>query len=949
MPATALYMSILIHQFNLLAPYPSAILKCALSDSSMYHQPHICSLHASARVQLPLLGSWQWVKGRVLQVKLTEVVSRLPLTHHQTRAPSYSSQRTYTAALSSSTSSRHYASRYFTAPTNVALIAEMSTGSHQNDTAPNLAILPPTDLMGSAKKQPRIAASQNEDFPAVKPSILDSSFPVLLPYDEALFMQQGEFDALVTELVGGRKDSPIKRLAKVETGYEPVHKAPFITGLEKHAAHDRTAEHLAKENEALTENQDVTYISSKDPLVDLFHDLGQNTSSDQLKSLLEDAWTKDPLTTLKIIFNARSIHLGKSSKIAAYKALGWLAENHPHTLLTNLVWLTRPVIEKKAPGASGDTDVKMPDENDHPESDLVILSQPTKNITSEDFDMIDAEEAIPTNEMAINIEGAHVSADEAEAESLLKAHDVRFGVSHGYYKDLLNILVFASNDQLKFDGDPSALLTQKQDRARGWRKRVQWDAAEAKAKRKLWRNQQNERVTRKLQEDPFYRALHLTVARIFAWQLQEDRKLLDSGEKSHLRNLSLAAKWAPSFGEFHDKWTTVSSSIAEILAPRLTKYDSKGSNTERETYLRHAREHFRREYTSPLRKALAVVERDIAAQTFSNIKYDRVPSIAMDRYSALFAKKDNEHFSTYIKNVAAGKARISGATLLPSKLVAKARSLRGISGASGAAAVAREVVDEQWKTLVQRIKDSGALSSSIAVCDVSGSMMEPQLPDHTTPLDAAIGLSLLVADVTAPPFGGGFITFSSSPSYVSIGGPTDTRGLIEKVRAMEKAAWGMSTNFTAVFEDVILPMALANKLTQDEMVKQIFVFSDMQFDAALYGHERWTSSYIRIQRKYADAGYEMPKLVFWNMADSSTDKPVTMNMQNTALLSGYSQGMLKVFLEGGSFEAEVDKVSLDEGNGDGTVVAKQDEKEDPLALVEKAVGHPAYAMLKVVD
>lgn len=822
----------------------------------------------------------------------------------------------------------------------------MSTETHKDEAAPSIATMPPTDVAEAAKKQSQTDASESGTSLAVKPSILDSSFPVFLPYDDALFMQQGEFDALVKELVGRGQVSPLKRPAEVETGREPARKAPFVEGLEKHASHARTDQQLAKENKKLTENGDVTYISSKDPMVELFYDLGQDTSSDHLRSILENSWANEPLTTLKIIFNARSIHLGKSNKIAAYKALGWLAENHPHTLLTNLVWLTRPVIDKKAPGVHGDKEIKKAEKNGRPEPDLVILGRPKTDVISEEFDVIDAEEAALTNKTTAKDEETHLITDDNEAESRLKAHCVRFGVSHGYYKDLLNILVFAANDQLKVDGDPSSLLTQKQDRTKGWRKRVQWDAAEAKAKRHIWRKQQHERVIRKLENDRFYRALHLTVVRIFAQQLEEDRRLLDTGEKKQLRNISLAAKWAPSFGEFHDKWTMVLSSIAETLIPRLTKFDSKCSDTKRETYLRHAREHFRREYSSPLRKALAVVERDLAAQTFSNIKYDRIPSLAMDRYSELFAKKDREHFHAYIKKVAAGKARISGATLLPSKLVAKARTL---SGPGIPALIAREVIDGQWNSLVQRIKDSGALASSIAVCDVSGSMTCVRQPDETTPLDSAIGLSLLVSDITAPPFGGGFITFSEKPAYVSVGGPSDTRGLVEKVHTMENANWGMNTNFIAVFEHVILPMAVANKLTQAEMIKQIFVFSDMQFDDAQDYSERWTSSYERIKGKYADAGYEMPKLIFWNLAERATDKPITADMENTALVSGYSQGMLKVFLEGGSFEEEGDEEVLDEdGDGDGAVVVKR-EKKDPSALMRKAIGHPAYAMLKVVD
>jgi hypothetical protein len=72
---------------------------------------------------------------------------------------------------------------------------------------------------------------------------------------------------------------------------------------------------------------------------------------------------------------------------------------------------------------------------------------------------------------------------------------------------------------------------------------------------------------------------------------------------------------------------------------------------------------------------LNVVERDIASNNLDKIKYERVPSLAMDRYTDLFMKKDQDRFETYIQSVAQGTAKISGATLLPSTLIAKARAL----------------------------------------------------------------------------------------------------------------------------------------------------------------------------------------------------------------------------------------------------------------------------------
>ncbi|KAI0571018.1 DUF2828 domain-containing protein [Pyrenophora tritici-repentis] len=765
-------------------------------------------------------------------------------------------------------------------------------------------------------------------------TVLNSSFPVLLPEDATLHIPEDDFQAWLNQQLRQSPEEPKKETVIIDddgsatvSGDEP--KAPFIAGMEDYA-HHRSLEELAENNLTLTENADVTNISAKNNFVNLFYDLGDGTTGEKLKALLQDAWAEDPLLTLKIVFNARSIHLGKSNRIATYKAFGWLAENHPLTLLANLKWLVRPVIEKK----------RGPAENEK------------KTVGVEDFDIIDAGEV---EKKKVGVEEYDIIG--AEDVDPAKAHDVRYGMSHGYWKDLLNLVVFAANDQLKFDGDPSSLLTQKRDESYEAKRKRNWDPKSAKAARQQKKQEQNERVQNKMKNDAFYRALHITVARLFAEQLKTDKALLDSGKKSDLKKLSLAAKWTPTFGEFHDKHTFILSSIAEILYPEPALYCPDAAN--RELYLRHVREAYRKQYASPLRKALGVVERDITAETFENIKYDRVPSLAMDRYSGLFVKKDFERFTEYIKKVSSGEAKISGATLMPSTLVSKAikcglANLKG-SGkpnfaqvkAATEAQIIGDVIDGQWNTLVNRVRESGTLQSSIAVCDVSGSMNGPTFKDGSCPMDSAIGLSLLISEVTAPPFGGGFITFSESPSYVSMA--KAPKGLVEQVGYMENADWGMNTDFVAVFEDIILPMAINNKLKQEEMVKQIFVFSDMQFDQA-GTPDRWTTSYDRIKKKYAEAGYEMPRLIFWNLAADSTDKPTTMDDVDTALVSGYSQGMLKVFLESGAFEDEefVEEVEV-EGDDGIMEVRKVQKKIDPITIVKKATDHKAYSMLEVVD
>lgn len=722
---------------------------------------------------------------------------------------------------------------------------------------------------------------------------------------------------------------------------DPRQAHPFMDGLHAQQKKIDIGSGPARnmENKMLTENGDLAHRSTDQVLVDLFTELEDVISGPRLLGLLDAAWRYDSGSALNIIFNARSIHLGKASRQTFYRCAGWLAKYHPLTLVANLPWLSRPVIQKKA-------DKKDPKKK------------------SDEYEMVFVEEEMDKDDPA--------------------RFDVRNGVAHGYWKDLLNILALYVNGKLDVLANPRDILNVEREKSKkDWPKNQEI----AKDLRHQKRDNRHAAAVKAFEEDPVYRALHLTVARLFAAQLLSDLKLLRGDDTKAKKNVSLCAKWAPSNTGFHDKHTWITTSIAEIMHPISTfagfaQYDEENKE-QRDFYLRHARESYRKDVAA-LRKHLECVERDITAKTYGNIQYDRVPSIAMNNYSKLFALKDTNRFESYINKVASGKARISGATLLPSTLIKAVRTARpsdnyGIIQAGDKrkkgtkamidAMMRRELegktVDAQWQTLVQRIKDSGTLENCIAVADVSGSMQYPQFPDGTCPLDTSIGLSLLVAEVTKPPFGGAFITFSTDPRVQKV---DLTKGLREKYREMESAEWRMSTDFVAVFEKLILPMAVENKLSQEDMVKRIFVFSDMQFNMARRTNDDWSTSYERIQKKYQDAGYEMPELIFWNLAggragyaghpqslsggDPVAPKPVTAADAGTALVSGYSQGLLKVFLDNGSFEDDdaeeeiVEKVGED---GEVVVEKRKRQKLDPLSVVKRAIGHPAYKMLRVVD
>lgn len=779
-----------------------------------------------------------------------------------------------------------------------------------------------------------------------KHSFLNTTFPVYLPEINELKCSKERFSAYLQTLNSTTASTPLAVRTKpngeskqVDTKQEDgaatgnaTEKSAFMDGL---LADKATAPTLdERDGKMLTENADVAYRTSGEALVDLFHELEDVCNADRLPELIEKAWAEDAESTVKIIWNARSIHLGKSSRTTFYRAVGWLYTHHPATLIVNLPWLVRPLIQKKAP------------EQDKKEGEL--KEEPKEE--DSDFEMIDEKELVGQPE---------TKKRKLDDDAVLSEFDVKYGVAHGYWKDLLNLLALAANDELKVEGDPRKVLNVDKPKENPYKR--DW----TEGRKKTINQDRHNKVVDKLQNDSVYKALHVSVARLFADQLKLDFARLASGSRQDLKAITLAAKWAPSHKAMHDQHTCIVTSIAELLYS-FDEVCPEAGPGDRTLYLKHARQRYH--FTIPkLRKHLQIVERPITAEKFEEIKYERVPSLAMKQYTPLFAKKDFDRFDKYIEAVAQGKASISGATLLPSTLVKEV--LRGGMSMFGSPrhVTTNILVDKklqeikiksiggQWSTLVQRIKDSGTLESSIAIADVSGSMWSPGFPDGTSPIHTSIGLALLVAEVTKPPFGGAFITFSEQPQVMRVGGAKDKRTFEEKINYIERSNWSMNTNFVAVFEDLILPMAIENNLTQEDMVKQVFVFSDMHFDQA--GGKRWTTSFERIQQKYKDAGYEMPQLVFWNLAGGrggTAPKPVTADEEGTALVSGYSQGQLKMFLENGQFEdAEEEEIIevYESGDDDEVMVEKNKvkKKTDPLATVKKAISHDAYRMLKVVD
>lgn len=278
-------------------------------------------------------------------------------------------------------------------------------------------------------------------------------------------------------------------------------------------------------------------------------------------------------------------------------------------------------------------------------------------------------------------------------------------------------------------------------------------------------------------------------------------------------------------------------------------------------------------YRKSLVELTNVVESKMCANTWPEINYSHVPSLAAARYQKAFKKHDPVGYEAYKAKLATGEAKVNAAAVYPYDVI-KSRAHGGDD----------KVIQAQWDALPSYIGDELVLP----VCDVSGSMTTPVAGNkNLTCMDVCVSLGLYLADKNTGPFKDMFLTFSEKPKLQILKG-----NLLDKLNQLQCADWGMSTNLHAAFEE-ILKYAVKGKVDAKDMPKYILVMSDMEFNHCARHDD---SAMQMIERKFAEAGYSVPNIVFWNLNARSGNVPVKHDKKGVALVSGFSPAIMKSIL-----------------------------------------------------
>lgn len=288
-------------------------------------------------------------------------------------------------------------------------------------------------------------------------------------------------------------------------------------------------------------------------------------------------------------------------------------------------------------------------------------------------------------------------------------------------------------------------------------------------------------------------------------------------------------------------------------------------------------------YRKTLVELTRVVESQMCQKAWDNINFSQVPSVAASRYKTAFYR-NTPKYAEYVEALVKGddpKVKVNASAIFPHDV------LKGRIGHYNQKFSATELnlIQKQWDSLPNYIQNGNVLP----LVDVSGSMTCPAgRGTSLTCLEVAVSLGLYLADKNTGKFNGTFLTFSGSPELIYLKG-----NINQKIDQMVSSNWGMNTNLHAAFNK-ILKTSIDGNVPQDEMPKMLLILSDMQFDSCV----RFDDSAMQmIKRKYNDAGYDIPNVVFWNI-NAQDNAPVKFNDKGVALVSGFSPAIVEPLVSG---------------------------------------------------
>ena len=365
--------------------------------------------------------------------------------------------------------------------------------------------------------------------------------------------------------------------------------------------------------------------------------------------------------------------------------------------------------------------------------------------------------------------------------------------------------------------------------------------------------------------------------------------MMDIKNYNENKPVSLLAKWLPSIKTHNKK---------NYFAVKLAK---KLNLTEKEY----------RKILSKLRDSLNIVEKHITNKEYEKIEYISVPSKAMVKYKNLFFTKDEVRFKEFIEELKDSKKAKYDNLFMNDFAKMYLDNLMKIGINYFYERTIKEAcrllfnnfflkdLEENSQILLQNFKNEKNLINTmwkkqskiefdknvLVIADTSGSM-------EGTPFETAISLAIYISQNNkSEEWRNKFIIFSSDCIEYSYDKDAEFTDIIDNIPLIAE-----NTNIDKVFKKILNDSIEKNLPQLDEVI----IISDMEFD--MVQDKKDMSNFKHWKSEFAKYNYELPKIIFWNVARNVESFPITKLDYGTCLVSGYSKNILKSIIDIENFD-----------------------------------------------
>lgn len=392
-------------------------------------------------------------------------------------------------------------------------------------------------------------------------------------------------------------------------------------------------------------------------------------------------------------------------------------------------------------------------------------------------------------------------------------------------------------------------------------------------------------------------------------QLREDLTAVEEG-----KNPSLLAKWLPSI------------QTKKAGQRRIVFKIEKRMGFDHKSY---------RKAISQLRGHLNIIEKSLSTKDISNINMEALTSRQNLKYGPVLQKIDPVARMEYLQKVMTGEARMNAGVVYPYEILHRYCPGWHVNS-----------YDMDLEALWKMLPRAGA-GDTLVIRDGSGSMNRRiSEKSNATCLDVATSFAIYFSEQLDGPLNDKFITFSSRPQIVDMSHLTT---LQEKINLCNRYDDYTNTDIKKTF-DLLLETLVAGNAKPEEIPRNILILSDMEFDYCFSTDEVsavegdcscWNKSvFEHIQEEFKKHGYELPRMIFWNINANRVVQPLIDNERGLVILSGFSTDTYNMVVKG-----EFDKDIIVVETGEKKVVTMTPEEQ-----MAKRLSAPRYdAVRKAIE